>query len=745
MVVGSLLLSSTVLHGQQPNFVYTNNNTDPFFGTNTVSAFSVGPNGALTPIGGSPFSTGGMGFNGNGIEYFAPNRIIVSPSANFLFVANDGSSDVSVFVIDPNTGTLTLIPGSPFATGGNGTGGMALSATPNGEFLIVGHVLSGNITVFSVAPNGALAPIPSSPFAKPVLTMKVSPNGLYLADFAFDSVAMFKIGTDGSLNEIPGSPFLTPGSGGGGIDINCSSTFLYALNSTDSTWSVVAFSISSSGGLTPISGSPFSPGVGTGALVPLLSPSDNYLFVTNSSSVTVFSVSSDGSLAVVQGSPFPVQSGAIPVGMATNQLGTFLYVASFISPYSSSVEAFSVADNGSLAPVPGSPFPISQIELFSLAAFPPKSCQSSSAFLNFPLAGKTPNTAEISTVMDHHIAMSTGKKPIPLYYSADNAVYAFTGDEGTANCSANQASCFDYNKNKTKFTPYGYKNAAGTSFAADIPNYTGGSGCYDSSGNSVSCDLYLFYEGHPGFDYPASLGTDIYAPANGIAFIPDCDPVQRKNDCTKAPEVAVDGFNILTVDHGNGYSTWYLHMGDLEEALKEPWKVPGAPYQVTVSRASQYQGNVSVTYASTKKLLKEVVANPGSGQYSVDVTSGIYTFSSSDSGVGVLISYFYATDFRVVTCPGEPPITLHKGDGQRIPVTPQCSIGQTGNKAINLSNKPLKLGPHLHFEVRKGLVKNPNGSYTCLLPACFPVDPYGWTGPPGHDPYPLGFNVTLWK
>ena len=44
------------------NFVYTNNSNET--GPNTVSAFSVGTNGALTPVPGSPFTTGGLGFGG---------------------------------------------------------------------------------------------------------------------------------------------------------------------------------------------------------------------------------------------------------------------------------------------------------------------------------------------------------------------------------------------------------------------------------------------------------------------------------------------------------------------------------------------------------------------------------------------------------------------------------------------------------------------------------------------------------
>ena len=154
-----------------------------------------------------------------------------------------------------------------------------------------------------------------------------------------------------------------------------------------------------------------------------------------------------------------------------------------------------------------------------------------------------------------------------------------------------------------------------------------------------------------------------------------------------------------------------------------------------------------VVYSATLKKLARVGSNPSAGHYSVDTTNGVYTFASADSGLGVLISYLYAVDYRVVTCPGQSAIVLHRGDGQRIPVTTQCTIGRTGNKALNKNNTLISLGPHLHFEVRKGLVKKLDGSYQCLPLTCVPVDPYGWSSTTLSDPYPKKFgpNLRLWK
>jgi murein DD-endopeptidase MepM/ murein hydrolase activator NlpD len=363
-------------------------------------------------------------------------------------------------------------------------------------------------------------------------------------------------------------------------------------------------------------------------------------------------------------------------------------------------------------------------------------------FLTFPLHGETASSAIISTVMDHHIAKDPDGNP--LFYASDNFVDAYTGEEGALNCSPATSPCAALDSDGNQQSPAGYKNMLDKLFMINN-HYTGGSPCYDDNGKQISCQSWLFYEGHPGFDFPAALGTAVYAPARGVAFIPDCDPVTRRADCTGTPSGgAVDGFNILTIDHGNGYSTWYLHMGDLEKTNNELATIPSKPFQITVAH-SAFQADLGVVYAQKpKRKLKKVFSKPTSGQYSVNA-NGVYTFSSADSGLGVLISYYYAIDLRVISCPGQPSVALKRGDHQRISVTPDCIIGEVGNKAIDLKNNSLPLGAHLHFEVRKGLVATPTGIYQCALPSCVPVDPYGWRSTTLKDPYPFGPNILLWN
>ena len=190
---------------------------------------------------------------------------------------------------------------------------------------------------------------------------------------------------------MPGSPFPAGGQDpllrATGVDCNCSSNHLFIGESVvgaGGSTMVSVQDIALNGALSPIASSPFiEPFSSTGLVV--LSPDDSNLFVSNrSSGVTAFKVASSGALTLVPGSPFPAPGGLISEGMATNQAGTFLYVADFLNE----VNGFSIAANGVLTSVPGSPFSNGFVGngLFSLAVFPPKSCSGRTAGFVSPAA-----------------------------------------------------------------------------------------------------------------------------------------------------------------------------------------------------------------------------------------------------------------------------------------------------------------------------------------------------------------------
>jgi hypothetical protein len=369
------MLAALALPGSlraQGNFVYTN---DDILGPNTVSGFSVAPNGALTLLSGSPFSTGGTGY---GWGYFGVNRITVSTVGNFLFASNTTTNDVSVFRINGRTGALTRV-GSPFAVGGVGTSaeGIGLAVTPDGKFLMASRS-SYQIMVFSIAGSGALSLIPHSPFTtlgQPVGGMKVSRNGKFLAVSEWaNQIEMFSIAADGSLTSLGAFP----GKGSGnlsGVDVDCTSRLLYGSEEVIVTGKPIVdgYSISRTGTLTALPGSPFEPGVGVYSTVVLLGYGVGWksLFVSDtlSPAITVFRVAANGGLSLVAGSPFPMNSGDQPAGMATSQDGSLLYMTN----YNNKVSVFRVGNGGALTEVAGSPFLTGQSgALLSLTAFPPR-------------------------------------------------------------------------------------------------------------------------------------------------------------------------------------------------------------------------------------------------------------------------------------------------------------------------------------------------------------------------------------
>jgi DNA-binding beta-propeller fold protein YncE len=84
----------------------------------SVSAFTIGADGALTPVAGSPFTAGGR-----------PVGITVTPDGNHVYASNYGSSTISAFAIAP-TGALREIHGSPIPSGGLHPAFQSIAALP---------------------------------------------------------------------------------------------------------------------------------------------------------------------------------------------------------------------------------------------------------------------------------------------------------------------------------------------------------------------------------------------------------------------------------------------------------------------------------------------------------------------------------------------------------------------------------------------------------------------------------------
>jgi 6-phosphogluconolactonase len=371
-----------------PGFVYVasieGGVPTPFPGI--VNGFSVDPNtGALTPVSGSPFQT----TNG-------PTSLTSDPLGKFLYVASDidnlvPAPDISAYTINPSTGVLTPVPGSPFVSG------LSLSSVvvdSTGKFLYTaesGVINSGtdfdSISEFSIDSTGALAPVSQTGCivagnslsgvgsAKAVVA---SPAGfIFTVNNSFSpSACSYSITSSGALQSVAGSPFplsIVPTDSPAVLAIDPFGKFLYTVNNTIDTGhtDISGMSITpGSGALTPIPGSPFfsQPIVGVGnALAP--DPLGRFLYVLAGGSITGYSINpTNGVLSQLAGFPLSPSQEIGASSMSIDPSGKFLYIASSVSQPALGegppvVYGYSINQTtGALTALPSSPFSIGGIQ-----------------------------------------------------------------------------------------------------------------------------------------------------------------------------------------------------------------------------------------------------------------------------------------------------------------------------------------------------------------------------------------------
>ena len=243
-----------------------------------------------------------------------PIAMVMAPNAPRLYAANRDSGDISAYLIDPTNGNLGLVSGSPFRvnpdpTATSPTNPQSIAISPNGGFLYTANPTQGTIAGFAIASDGSLTPVPGSPFAVGTAGtspsfLAVHPGGsfLYAADPATNTVMGFAIGGNGAITPIAGSPFAA-GLGTSALSITPQGSFLYASNSGDNT--VSGYSINNSGALTQVSGSPFLTGGNVPGFV-LATGSFVYVADQGTNDIAGFTIANSGTLTKVKGSPFPV-------------------------------------------------------------------------------------------------------------------------------------------------------------------------------------------------------------------------------------------------------------------------------------------------------------------------------------------------------------------------------------------------------------------------------------------------------
>ena len=227
--------------------------------------------GKLTPIEGSPFTTGKSG----------PTSVAVDPAGRFLYATNQysGNNDVAGFVIDCGTGKLTPISGSPFKAG---SGPSAVTIDPSGRFVYVANLGSDNVSAYTIdEKSGRLVPVAGSPFSAGTLPSAI----------AVDALGKFVYVTNESSNNVSG----------------------YTINST-------------TGALTPIAGSPFP--AGNSPMSVAVDPNDRLVYVANegSNDISGYLLQGNGALSALAGSPFAAGGGGVN-SVTEDPNGQMLFVA----------------------------------------------------------------------------------------------------------------------------------------------------------------------------------------------------------------------------------------------------------------------------------------------------------------------------------------------------------------------------------------------------------------------------------
>jgi 6-phosphogluconolactonase (cycloisomerase 2 family) len=196
----SLMTGSPVTAGDNPSAVTIDPTGRFLYNTNIVSdnvtAFTIDTStGALTPIG--TYTTGD-----------GPSSIVVDPSGRFVYVTNNGfpSFNVSAFSINPLTGVLSNITGSPFSAG---NAPISITVDPQGKFVYVANRSTQNVTPYTInQTTGALTAGTNVATELNPQAIAIDPSGqyVYVANGDSNNVSGYSVNaTSGELTSIGAS------------------------------------------------------------------------------------------------------------------------------------------------------------------------------------------------------------------------------------------------------------------------------------------------------------------------------------------------------------------------------------------------------------------------------------------------------------------------------------------------------------------------------------------------------------
>jgi 6-phosphogluconolactonase len=334
-------------------YTYLDGNTT---GSNTIDAFGRHADGSVTPLPGSPFAAGGAG---TGAGLASQGAIQVTRDHRWLLAVDAGSSQVSVLRL--TAGGVPVLAGRPVSSGGSQPVSVAVSGSGL-VYVANSGAANSNYAGFRLSPSGTLTPVPGS--AVPV------PGTSGLGDVFFNPLGDRVIGTrtgtsqvdsflvrpGGRLVAAPGSPFPGQGLGQLGAEFSPARPFqLFVSNAHNGPGlgTVSAYRDGLLGHLTPVGASPVPDGQTAPCWVEI-SHDGRYLFTVNtaSSNISSYAISPGGALSLIGSTPIRGGGGDIDARLSPD--GRTLSVDGSAAHI---LSVFAVS-GGHLTEVPSSPAPL---------------------------------------------------------------------------------------------------------------------------------------------------------------------------------------------------------------------------------------------------------------------------------------------------------------------------------------------------------------------------------------------------
>jgi 6-phosphogluconolactonase len=323
---------------------------------NTIDGFARHANGSVTPLPGSPFAAGGAGL-GTGLA--SQGAIQATPDGRYLLAVDAGSNQISVLRV--TAGGVPVLAGRPLSSGGVQPVSIAISRA--GVVYVANSGAGGSgYSGFRLGSGGRLTAIPGS-------TVSV-PDAAGLGDVFFNATGDHLVGTrtgtsqidsfvvlpGGHLAAAKGSPYTGQGLGQLGAEFSPthpSKLFVSNAHNGAGLGTVSAYRDGFSGRLFPIGSSPFADGQTAPCWVEI-SHDGRYLFTVNTGSgnISSYSISPHGSLALIGSTP--IRGGGADTDLRLSPDGRTLSV----DGSGNHILSVFAVHGGTLTELPSSPAPL---------------------------------------------------------------------------------------------------------------------------------------------------------------------------------------------------------------------------------------------------------------------------------------------------------------------------------------------------------------------------------------------------